>query len=741
MKKLLIIIILTLLSFGLRLQAQSIEGHVYESTKTGNLPLYNAVVFWQGTTIFALTDSVGYYKIAPPPQYPYYLKASLMGFTSDSVNVINQTKIDFVLQKGVEQKTVLIEGEKEKTGIGYSKVEYQQTITSGEIRRAACCNLSESFETNASVDVNYSDAVSGAKQIRMLGLDGVYTQILQENIPTLKGIANTYGLSYIPGPWIQSIQITKGAGSVVNGFESMAGQINVELQKPFDSEKLFAYLYADEMGRGEANAYLTKIINGKLATNLMLHGSFLPVKNDRNKDGFLDAPLFNQYNFLNKWEYFDGKKLELQFGVEGLHQDRQGGQVNFNPMADKLTTNHYGIGANTQRWEAFSKIGFLSESSTDKSTGIQFNVTHHTQNNYFGLNTYNGLQKQFYGNVIHQNKLGSHHLYKFGGSFSVDDLEEKTHISSKDSTYKTQEYIPGIFGEYTFLSSTKFIAVGGLRGDYHNNYGFFFTPRIHLKYSPYENLTLRLSTGKGYRTPHIFTENQTVWASSRQLYILDKPTQEVSWNSGGSLTQNINFGKRKGFISIDYFYTFFEKQTVIDLEQSPQQIMIYNLAGQSYANSFQAEVSLSPIKNLELRTAWKYYEVKTTYNGKLLDKPFVPKQRFLFTTSYATQFKKWIFDGTALWFGSSRIPSTETNPMEYKLNYRSPAYWIFHLQVTRNFKNWSIFAGAENLLDYRQPNPILAYEKPFSNYFDASMIWGPVDGRRIYAGLRFKIID
>ena len=263
--------------------------------------------------------------------------------------------------------------------------------------------------------------------------------------------------------------------------------------------------------------------------------------------------------------------------------------------------------------------------------------------------------------------------------------------------------------------------------------------RLHTKYNIAKNTILRASAGKGYRTPYLFTENSAIWASSRKLVLEDKATQEISWNYGVSVQQSFKIGARDASVNLDFYRTDFQRQMVVDLGYNPQEVHIYQLQGLSYANSFQAEFNYDILKNLSLRTAWKDYDVKIAYKGELENRVFVPRQRFLTTMSYYTKYKKWIFDATALWFGSSSIPGTELNPVEYRMPGNSPKYWVFHCQVTRNFKKWSIYAGSENVLDYRQKNPIVSADQPFGQYFDASMVWGPVDGRRIYAGLRFKI--
>jgi outer membrane receptor for ferrienterochelin and colicins len=730
-----------LLLFPLCLHGQALEGHIFEKDKNGKKqPLYNAKVMWKGTQAGTLSDEKGYFRLNMSDSIFSQLITSYTGLINDTVSVLGQQGVEIVLSRAFEAKTVVVEAEKKASYISKYSVENMQVIGGKELLRAACCNLSESFETNPSVDVNFADAVTGAKQIRMLGLEGVYTQILKENTPAFRGLANTYGLSYLPGPWIESIQITKGAGSVINGYESMAGQINAELKKPLNSDPLFINLYADQMGRSELNINLSRKLNEKLGSALLLHGDENLLKADRNKDGFLDIPLSRQFDFMNRWEYFDGKKIESQVGISGIFQERQGGQLNFNPANDKLSHTVYGTGLNTNRWEGFAKLGLIFPEKPYKSIGSIFNATLHEQSNYYGIKSYNGKEQSFYANIIYQSIIdNANNKFKTGFSFFDNSLSEFIKPDSVEINLKRKEIVPGVFLEYTYLYKEKFSAIIGGRVDYHNLYGLMLSPRIHAKYNLAKNTILRASAGKGYRTPYIYTENPAIWVSSRRLVIENPVQQEISWNYGGSMMQSFTIGGKEANVNIDFYRTVFEKQMIADLERSPQYIYIYSLKGQSYANSLQAEFNYTPAKNFTILVAWKNYDVRSTYDGKLLQKPLVPKQRLLTTLSYATRFKKYVFDGTALWYGMSRLPNTSSNPEQYRMPVNSPSYMLFNLQVTRNFKTWSVYAGSDDIFDYRDKHPIIAANEPFGKYFDASMPWGPIEGRRVYVGLRFKI--
>ncbi len=724
------------------LKAQHIQGFVFDKdTSKFKQALVGATLKWMNQKKGAISDERGYFHLdLPDTSRQHRLVISYLGYGTDTILITTQRNIEIYLSQGIITKSVLVEVERKASY--FSKLTLGQTeiIGSKELLRAACCNLSESFETNPSVDVNFADALTGAKQIRMLGLEGVYTQIMKENIPAFRGLANTFGLSYLPGTWIESIQLTKGAGSVINGYESMAGQINVELKKPLNSEPVLINYYADQMLRNELNITLSRKLNEHFGTALLLHGDQNLLKSDRNNDGFLDQPLSKQLSFLNRWEYFDEEKIEVQFGISGLMQNKIGGQVNFNPETDYLSHTIYGLGINTNRWETYGKFGLLFPEKPYKSIGLILNAVNHQQNNYFGTSTYDGHEQSFYSNLIYQSIIkNTDHKFKLGGGILLNQSNEKIHISGLDSAPNMKEIVPGIFGEYNYTHLEKYAATLGLRLDNHNLYGWMLTPRIHTKYNLSKNTILRASAGKGYRTPYLFAENTTLWSSSRKLFFEDKVQQEISWNYGASLQHDFKISGKDASFQLDYYRTIFQKQIILDLEQNPHEIHIYQLKGISFANSFQAEINYAIFKNLSLRSAYKNYDVRMDYKGDILPKAFIPKQRFLTTVSYNTKYKKYIFDATALWYGMARIPSTELNPVQYQISNQSPAYWLFHFQATRNFKKISIYIGSENLFDFRQLHPILASEAPFGPYFDASMIWGPVDGRRIYFGLRWKI--
>jgi outer membrane receptor for ferrienterochelin and colicin len=587
------------------------------------------------------------------------------------------------------------------------------------------------------VDVAFTDAVSGAKKIQMLGLDGIYTQVLSENMPMLRGLSAAYGLTYIPGTWVENIMVTKGTGSVVNGYESISGQINLEFLKPSEQKKrFFINLYGNHKGRAEANLHFSPKLNDKWSTMMFGHVSSNTMKQDMNRDGFLDMPLTQQYNVFNRWDYNNQKNFEAQFGIKGLYENRQGGQTGFNYNRDMGTKNFYGIGINTRQLEYFSKTGFMFPSKPYKSVGIQTSGKIQQQDMYFGLRKYKGEQKSLYLNVIYASIIKTtNHKIKAGASYLLDDYSE----SFNDSAFARTESVPGVFAEYTFTHAENVSVVAGIREDYHNIHGLQFTPRLHMRYSPVKNTTIRLSGGRGFRSANVIVENQSVFSSSREVRFMEPLKAEIAWNYGLSFNQQFKLFSNEAFINIDFFRTDFQNQVVVDLDQHVNRVVFYNLKGRSFSHSLQADIGFEPVKDLAVKLAYKWYDVKTTYNYELLDRPYVPKHRVMLNLAYATYMEIWKFDVTGNWLGQSRIPSTVLSPTEYQLPVRSDDYFLLQAQVTKKFRKFEIYLGGENLLNYMQKGPVIAAQDPFGNNFDASMVYAPVEGRIIYLGFRMEI--
>ena len=631
-----------------------------------------------------------------------------------------------------------------------------EKIGSKELLKAACCNLSESFETTPSVDVGFTDAVSGYKQIQMLGLASAYTSITRENVPDNRGLASYTGLTFTPGTFVESMQLSKGTGSVVNGYESVAGQINVEWRKPFEEkeEKWHFNLYQNTQGRTEGNIVHRLMLNDHLSTNFFLHGKGQWLKFDQNNDGFLDQPLDKQFVGANRWFWFGDNGWEVQGGVKGVYVDNVGGQMDYEEGQEVAKGKPWGFELNMRRLEAWAKIGHIFKNKPATSMGLQLSGIYHTQDSKYGFKNYDATQKSFYANLIYQSIIGNtQHVIKGGLSTLVDNYDEMfenytdtSMISIFPTNYKRTEVVPGAFVEYSYNPSQKFNIVAGLRGDYHNIFGFFATPRLHIRYAPAERSVFRASVGRAQRTANIFAENMGFMANARGFVIMRPQTgkayglnPEVAWNYGANFTQKFRLNYRDGSFSVDYYYTDFKNQIVVDLDADPHQVQFYNLAGKSYAHSFQAQLDYELIRNLDLRLAYRWYDVQTTYGNELKQKPLINPHRAFANIGYETR-NHWKFDYTVQWIGPKRVPERHSHANNLD-EYYSPSYVLMNAQISKswNKERFEVYIGSENLTNYMQHRPITSAENPYSSDFDASLIWGPVMGRNIYGGLRYKI--
>lgn len=739
------------------LSQDNISGMIMEANeKNEHIGLVGANVYWLNSSIGTVTDIDGMFSLAYSEAYTK-LVISYVGFKTDTITVMKPGKIHHWLQPTDNLDLVTVTSRKKATAKSYLQAANTFVVSRDELLKAACCNLSESFETNPSIDVNFADAVSGTKQIKMLGLTSPYILIATENIPSIRGASQAFGLSFIPGTWVESIQITKGAGSVVNGYESIAGQINAELVKPSTDDKLFINLYGASSERLELNTHINTKVSDKWYTGLYLHGNTHNGEHDVNNDGFLDMPKYNQINVMNRWQYTDPEKGFVSFiNFKFLNDEKQTGQLDFNPATDKLTTNVpvlsgdevWGSEIDTRRYEVSTKLGYVNPEIPYQSLGVQTAFSSHKQESYFGLNQYDILHNSLYANAIYNSIISdSRHKIKTGVSYTYDHYDE--FVNTID--YERTETSIGAFFEYNYDNLDKLNLTAGVRIDNHNLLGTFVTPRLHIRYTPWEKSAIRASFGRGKRSANIFAENQSMFATSRTIIVLGGDSggaynlnPEIAWNYGLSFLKGFNVFGRQADITLDYYKTDFKNQVVVDYE-NPQAVSFYNLKGDSYANSFQTEVNYNVFEHFDLRLAYKYYEVKTQYNSGKLDKPMVPKHRFFANASFETHMLgddtgQWKFDGTFNWLGEQRFSSTVANPVQYQLPVNTPKLATLNVQVTKVFSpKLEVYLGGENITNVRQNNPILGTDDPFGSNFDTTFVYGPIFGSMYYTGIRFKI--
>jgi len=682
------------------LVAQSVSGTVFEADEHGHrVPLTGVNVFWLKTTTGTTPGANGEFVPSSQGIRDQRLVLSFMGYRTDTLPVRGLRNIEVVMEPDNQLlETVVVEGKVASSYISSLDPRKVQVVPSHELRRAACCNLAESFETNASVDVMYSDALTGAKQIQLLGLSGVYSQVLSENIPLVRGLASSFGLGYIPGTWMESILISKGASSVVNGFESTTGQIMVEYKKPEKAEKLFLNFFGNSNARMEVNAHTGHRLNDRASTALFGHFSRFGNTFDRNNDLFRDIPENTTYNFLNRWDYNIPDKLSSHLGVKFFDETKTGGFTSFDPeqfTQDTTGINNgtkpYGITMHTRRMEGYLKNGLLFKSHPDRSLALILSGIYHKQDDMPGLNRYDASQKSIYANLLFQDRIISeHHKFLTGLSLILDDYKER--FQRKDITYLYQRYgndldnepdtlftiyqysdthfnfdrkevVPGAFFEYTAHLLEKLTLITGMRADYHNTYGWFFTPRMHFRYAFGHGTVIRASAGKGYRTANVLPENYAIMASQRRLNIESSLEQENAWNFGLNFTQDLDLFGREAQLDAEAYRTQFLPQVIVDLDSLPTDVFIYNLDGKSFSNVIQFQLSFEPLKRLSLLAAFRFNDVWITENGILREKAMSSKYKGLLTASYATAFDNWKFDITFQLNGTSRLPDTDKMPM------------------------------------------------------------------------------
>ncbi len=732
--KILAIIILFFTLFTMN--AQNVKGMVKDEK---GQPIVGAHVYWMDKSAETLTNENGQFELVHKTKETM-IHVEFVGFETVMITVKNdQTDVVIEMREPKQLKSVEITGRKGDNVVSSLDPRNVERISSNELRKAPCCNLSESFETNGSVDIQYADAITGAKEIQMLGLRGIYTQLMVENRPDFYGLAMPYALEYLPGTWLKGIDINKGVGSVKNGFQSITGQINTQLVQPGEDAPVFINLFGENTGRMETNVHLNKVVTPNFAHQLLLHGSTFQNKLDHEKDGFVDMPLKKQLNGMYRAFYSD-KTIESQFQLHALTEERKSGQISDH----HIVTNPFLINAKNNRISAGLKLGYIGFDKPYKGLGSQWTATYHDVNALYGRNKYLGTQKSFLGNIIYSTIINTtDNKLTFGGSFQYDNYEEFLN----DKNLSRTEGVTGAYSEYVYSRPNlkgynDIVIVAGLRGDYHNKYGFVATPRFNFKYNFNEGDVVRLTAGRGWRVANPIAENVSFLATNRQIIVSDDLKPEDAWNFGINAVKTFRIGeKREARLSFDAYRTQFTNQIIADIETDYNKAQFYNLDGKSYANTFLTMLTAEILRGVDIKLVYKFNDVKTTYKTKLEEVPLVAKHRGLVTLDYRTPNKKWMFNATTQIVGQQRLADRSYVPFAYGHRHEkySPVYSLTHFSINRFFKAVEIYSGVENLWDYTQHAPIIAWQEPNSEYFDATQVYAPMMGRRIYAGLRFRI--
>jgi outer membrane receptor for ferrienterochelin and colicins len=731
------------LLFPFGISAQKILGKV---TNDKNEPIIGSRIYWLGTSIGETTDNQGAFEISATDISNKKLIASYVGHSLDTIEIINQTFVEFHLQETKTLNEVVVQGQRDGVIISDINAIKTEQITQTELKKAACCDLAGCFETQTTVQPQTTNVITNSKELRILGLSGVYNQVLIDGFPLIQGLSYTYGISTIPGTLVDNIYISKGANSVLQGYESISGQINVETKEPDKTDSLLLNVYV--------NNFMEKHFNANYAfkknkwSNLTTFHTVQPAnKIDRDNDNFLDLPLLTRYMISNRWKYGNEKEWgwNSQIGVRFFNEQRIGGQTFFNPEIDKGSTTVYGQSVQINQPEIWTKTGYRVN---DKHNIVLFASSfHQQQNSFFGTVKYDAQQTNFYANIQYELSYAEHEL-KTGISYRhlnlkediafTDTLLQRTYAGK----YQRLENIPGIFAENTMrFFNDKLTWIVGVRGDQHNQFGFQFTPRTLLKYDIAPKTIVRANVGTGWRTVNLFSENIGLLVSSRDIIFAEQLQPEKALNFGVNLTQKFETKNNNlsGYLSVDYYRTEFQNQIFPDYDSDPTKAIIKNFTGTSVSNGFQAELYLKFYKRVELKTGYNFLDVYREMGDTKQLLPFNPMHKFITTFSYKPLTNKFHFDMNVHWYGEQRLPDTKSNPIEFQRPDFSKPYTTVNAQFTYNFKKFEVYAGCENIFDFRQKQPIISWQDPFSPYFDTSSVWGPTRGREIYVGVRFKL--
>lgn len=744
MKYIIIIIIILLFAFGCDIRAQIISGTVKGLSGSMEEPLPGAVIKVLNSINGTTTDSNGSFRLKINNTESNYLLVSYFGFKTDTINITGKEYIDIVLTNDFSTSEIKVKDSKHTfiENVG-AKTE---VLTGVEFRKAACCDLTGCFGNNSSIDIAVTDIVTDSRELKVLGLEGKYTQILVDNQPIITGVKTKYELSSIPGTLINSIKISKGTNSVIQGYESIGGIVNVLLLDYENSDKVLLNGFLNHGMEKQFNANYSESFNS-INSFFSFHTVQKSNKIDKNKDGFLDNSLITRYMLFNKFDIGENNGKDKFFGNIGIrywNEERIGGQRDFDKEiegSDKI----YGQTVNINSGEIYSRS--LLKLSDRNELKFLISGSLYSAKSFYGITKYDAYQKNFYLNAIYDMEFNRNLNLKFGAGYKYQNAEEEIKFLGQtqktySGNYRTLESIPGLFTELSIITlGEKLNIIPGIRADFHNEHGTVLTPRLLIKYMPTSSSTIRLTAGTGFRTVYVFNEYSNVLASSRNIiFDSNNPLEpEKVINYGIDFLQMYDFGSITGNFNIDFFRTNFLNKVTADYDTDPNSLIFTNLKSSSYSDVLQAELNMSIKKMIDLKLSYKYLYSEYELNGVKFEEPFEPKHKLFGSVTFTAPEELFIFNTNVQWYGKQRLPSTKKNPIEFQRPDESDSYFIINSQLTKKIGMFELYVGVENLLDFMQPNPIIDPQNPFGKYFDTSFIWGPVKGREFYTGFRFYV--
>lgn len=737
-----------LLFLSLPIHAQTLKGKIFGIEGNVKEILPGSLARWMGTEKVSTANENGVFELSLEGITDLRIVASDLGFITDTIIVGDKTYVSVVLRQNAQELKGVTVTDRTAAYISSLSVAKTEVINQKELSKAACCDLAGCFGTQASVQPQTTNVVTNAQELRILGLAGVYNQVLFDGLPMIQGLSYTYGISTFPGTVVDNIYVSKGTTSVLQGYESISGQINLESRQPDKTDRLHLNGYINSFGEKHINVNVSTAIGKKKKwhTMLALHTVQPAGKVDGNKDGFLDLPLLTRYMAYSKWKYGNDKKkgFSTQIGLRIVNEQRIGGQTGYGAAEYEGSNKVYGQTIRYTQPEAYIKSTYRL--SDDHALVLALSGFYHDQQSWFGTTRYEATQKTGYFNFQHEWLWREKHQLKYGISYRYQELNEN--IRFTDTTlkrgyagnYQTDLRVPGFFAENTFhWKDDKLVLITGARIDHHQKWGWYFTPRAMAKYAVNSKNTFRASAGTGWRQVNLFSEQVNLLVSSRDIVFTETLKPEAAFNWGVSHTYRFEIGKTSGTLSGDFYSTHFSNQFFPDYDSDPTKAIIKNFEGTSRSNGLQLEASFIFFKQLEFRTAYNYLDVYRKENGTKVNLPFNPKNRVMAALSYRTKNNRWQGDINAHWFDQMRLPDTRSNPIEYRRPLYSTPYATLNIQATFRWKTLDIYAGCENLTNYRQSNPIIGSDNPFGKYFDLSSVWGPTRGRELYLGVRYSI--
>ncbi len=712
------------------LHAQALMGNVLDEHKQ---PIIGAILQWQETGVTSTTNENGYFRIERKHS-EHKLIVSFIGYQKDTIEIKDSSLFELVtLREGIELAAVQVESQRKSNTFSRLNPLNIEALEEKEFKKAACCSVAESFQTSNAVDISYNNAATGNKEIQFLGLRGLYTQLLIENRESFGGILSSMGYEFIPGTWLEQVNIQKGASTVKNGAQSMAGAINIQLKKPFKDDPAFINLFGDLHGRYEANVHLNKKWNDRQSSGLYLNGAFQSKSRDHNGDFFQDEAKINRINGLFKNILF-GHVFEGQINGQALYEERNSGQIQSdNPYVIKQKVHHFNL---------FGNLGYVRFDKENQSAGSIYDISHSRIDAIYGNQAYKANETRASFQLLYNHPFGyGRHQLIMGPNGSIHRATEEAF----QQKWKYDEQVLGLFFEYTYKSSTdpghRFSASLGMRNEWIRNSQPMFIPRASLRYLFAEDWTFRASIGRGYRFQRLFADHAAYFASSKQWIIESPPSIEKSWNTGFNIVGKPYLNGREAEINVDAYLTWFDDQVIADVDQDYTKIFLYNLNGNSRAYQTIATISYPVLSWMNVKIGGKYTDTRAQYKEGFKQVPLFPKFRGLISIDLESSNKKWLVNISSNYVGEMRLPDKENVPNDIlhgHVGFSKP-YMLLQTQLNWISRSWELYAGCENLLNYTQHTAIIDAANPFGNYFNAAEIYAPVSGIKPYLGIKWRI--